>query len=181
MNGELSNETAVSSTEQPVNKAKSVLQVDDSMIVLTWLAFIIAFVMLYKLTWKPILAVLDKRENMIRKSLEQADAAKKQADKTQADCKAMLETAQQQAQTLLSDAQKGAQELAASIQDKAREEARSLMANADREIKVATERAIAGLRRESVDMAVQMAEKVVRQAIPDTRKQALVDELIKEI
>ena len=49
------------------------------MVLLTWVAFLISAVLLGKFLWKPILRVLEDRENEIREAAEEAVAARKAA------------------------------------------------------------------------------------------------------
>ena len=64
----------------------SVMNFNELVVALTWLAFLIAFVVLGKLLWKPILRYLESREEEIRSSLDDAAAARKAAE--EADAKA---------------------------------------------------------------------------------------------
>ena len=57
----------------------SVLAVSDTMVGLTWLAFLLACFALYKLAWKPICQALDRREDKIRQSLKEAADIQAQA------------------------------------------------------------------------------------------------------
>mgnify|MGYP000616603919 CR=1 FL=1 len=68
--------------EQPVVPAKpgNVMGFDGQVVLLTWIAFLIAFVVLGKLVWKPILQWLESRETEIRSSLDDAAAARKAAE-----------------------------------------------------------------------------------------------------
>ena len=64
----------------------SVMNFNELVVALTWVAFLIAFVVLGKLLWKPILRYLESREEEIRTSLDDAAAARKAAE--EADAKA---------------------------------------------------------------------------------------------
>lgn len=75
---------------QPVAEAlpesSSVMAFNELVVGLTWAAFLIAFVVLGKFLWKPILRYVESREEEIRSSLDDAAAARKAAE--EADAKA---------------------------------------------------------------------------------------------
>lgn len=66
--------------------SSSVMAFNELVVGLTWAAFLIAFIVLGKLLWKPILRYVESREEEIRSSLDDAAAARKAAE--EADAKA---------------------------------------------------------------------------------------------
>ncbi|MFH0878517.1 MAG: F0F1 ATP synthase subunit B [Lentisphaerota bacterium] len=164
-----------------VMKMPSEMDVSGTMSLLTWVTFLVATVILYRIAWKPILIALDKREKSIAQALKDAETSRQQTAAAEEQRKQMLEEAGNQAKDLLDSARKAAEDASASIQQKAREEARNLLSGADLEIKLATEKALSTLRRESAELAVDLAGKMMRESIPDDRKRQLSDKLLKEL
>ncbi len=157
------------------------MDVSGRMVILTWISFLTAAYLLYKLAWKPILAALEKREETIRKSLQDVEFAKRQVESLQAKQKQIVAEADRQAAEILDQSRNAAQGLAAQVETKAREEARELLDQATREIREARDRVIRDLRRESADLALTLAEKLVRRNLDSETQRELVRKLTDEV
>ena len=160
---------------------RSEMDVSGSMILLTWATFLLAFIILYKLAWKPILAALDKRENDIRKSLEDAAKARDETVKMQEKQARMIAEADDKARAIVDEARKAAEEIARGIEAGAKEEARLLVDEARHEIEESVNKARSVLRRESASLAVELAGKLMRENMSEARNRELADKLIKEL
>lgn len=72
-------------TEQPTHDAEhhseapSVMSFDGTMVMYTWIAFLVAAIILGKALWKPILKFIEARESEISQSMENARMARKAA------------------------------------------------------------------------------------------------------
>lgn len=161
--------------------ASSVMDVSDEMVVLTWITFVLAALILYRLAWKPILAALDKRETEIRESLEEAEQRHQESEKAAQETKTMLARAQDDARQVVEQARKAAQDLAATLREKADKEARETVKSAAQEIDFARTKAVAALRKESAALAIDLAGKVVSKEMTAAEKSALMDRLLKEM
>ncbi len=150
-------------------------------VILTWVTFFIVLAILYKFTWKPILTALNAREEYIRRSLEEADAARSEMAKVTEKCNQLVAQADQKAKEIVAQARKGAYEAAKTIEQKAREETQILLENAQREINAQTEKAQAILRTESVEIAVALASKIIEENLDTEKNRKLVNELIKKL
>jgi len=165
----------------PPQQERSEMDVSGRMVILTWISFLTAAYLLYKLAWKPILAALEKREETIRKSLQDVEFAKRQVESLQAKQKQIVAEADRQAAEILDQSRNAAQGLAAQVETKAREEARELLDQATREIREARDRVIRDLRRESADLALTLAEKLVRRNLDSETQRELVRKLTDEV
>lgn len=157
------------------------LDVSLWMMLLTWVVFISMTVFLYKIAWKPILAVLAKREATIKKSLDDAEKARQDLAGVQAKTKQILAEAEAKSREMMHNAKASAGELATAIENKAKEEARQLIADAQREITGAAEKARASLRKESAELAIGLAGKILRENLDSGKNKALVEKYMKEV
>lgn len=171
----------VPSSPAPAEPPRGEMDVSGRMVILTWISFLLAAYLLYKLAWKPILAALEKREEMIRKSLQDVEFAKRQVEMLQAKQKQIIADADRQAREILDQGRQAAQTLAAQAETRAREEARETVAAAAREIQEARERAVRDLRRESADLAIALAEKLVRRNLDSESQRELMRKLTDEV
>lgn len=152
-----------------------------AMMAMTWVTFLITAYILYKVAWKPILHALDAREAKIRKSVEDAEKARKDAAETESRCRAILADAEKQSRQIVENGRVTAEELARNVETRAREEASNSVQNARREIEAATLSAKAELRKESAELAVAIAGKLVRENMDTSRNRALTARLTDEI
>ena len=159
----------------------SVLAVSDTMVGLTWLAFLLACFALYKLAWRPISQALDRREDKIRQSLKEAADIQAQAAMDQEGQRLMLAEAKNEAAAIVERARTAAEATARAMEAKSRAEAEVLIREAGTEIAQAKEQALAELRREASDLALQVAGRVLGQKLDAAADRELTDRLIKEM
>jgi F-type H+-transporting ATPase subunit b len=143
--------------------------------------FLIAGWILKKFAWQPILDGLEKRENDIRASIENAERVRQELAELDERRRVSLAEADAKAKEILDAARKAAVEAARVIEHKARDEANILLDNARREVKTATESARAVLRREASEVAVGLAGKILRDQLDADRARALNERLLQEL
>jgi len=150
------------------------------MVILTWVTFFCLLAILYKFAWKPILVALDAREEKIRRALEDARKAKEELEKIETTKTALIHEADLKAKEIVDRARQAAIEAAKVIDHKAKEEAHILLGNANQEIKAMTDKARMILRKESADVAVSLASKIIQDELDETKHHKLIDRFIKE-
>lgn len=159
----------------------NVMDVQRPMVILTWVTFALLALVLYKVAWKPILAVLDQREKSIRDALAEAEKARAEAAATETRNREILKSAEQEARKLVAEARTAAQETARLVEAQAEQKAKAFLAEAVRDIDSATEQARLTLRRETTEMAIALAGKVLAANMDNDRNRALVNDLEKAI
>ena len=163
------------------HKASSnVMDVAPTMVVLTWVTFALLTLVLYKVAWKPILKVLDMREKSIRDALAQAESARLGAEETMEKNREILLAAERESQRLVAEARGAAQESARLIREQAEQKTKALVEEAGRDIAAATEQARIVLRRESTELAIALAGKILAANVDTERNRALVNSSAKE-
>ncbi|HEY8241048.1 MAG TPA: F0F1 ATP synthase subunit B [Kiritimatiellia bacterium] len=157
------------------------INLSSGMMMLTWLVFLIVTVILYKTAWKPILAALDKREEDLRKAVDDAAKTREELARIEDTRKQILGEADAKAKDIVESARRAAVDASQAIESKAREEAQILIQNAQREIGAAESRAVAALRKESADMAVNLARKIIGANLDPARSKVVTDQFIREL
>ncbi len=160
---------------------ESLMDVSPAMVGLTWITFILMTIILYKVAWKPILKALDMREQSIRKALDDAQKAREETAALEMKQQQLLKDSQAEAQKMLDDARATARHTADTIQAKAGQEAKELIENARKEISSATERARAELRRESAELAIAMATRIIGDNMDSGKNRTIVEKMTKEM
>lgn len=162
-------------------EASIVLKPDLTLVAWTWVTFAIVVVVLYKVAWKPILAGLDAREENIRGSIDKADEINRKLDEIKATQDSLIAEADHKAKEIVDHARVAATEAAQVVQRGAKEEAKILYENAEREIAAAQAKAQSVLRRESAELAVGLARKVLQEKLDAKQDAKLVDRLVSEV
>ena len=108
---------------------EAILPVMDEFIPML-VAFIILWIVLAKFGWPKFEGMLQKRENMIKSSLEKSEEARQESERLLAEYREQLESAKSQAQQILVNAQKSGVALEKEITEKARAEADAMIEKA---------------------------------------------------
>ena len=170
-------------TGQPVKPEApgNVMGFDQTVILCTWIAFLIAFVVLGKFLWKPILRYLESREEEIRTSLDDAAAARKAAAEADTKAEQVVADAEREARAKADAMAVAARKHVAELESEAREAiaAKRRAAEAD----MADERA-AALRKLSEQAGGEIAKALDRMLpglLTDAQRQAYQDQIAADV
>ncbi len=157
------------------------VQPDPGLFLWTILTFMVLLGLLAKFAWNPLLALLDRREEMIRQSLDDAEEAKQELQRLQQESKEILSKARVEAQSILAQTRSEAEKLKGEIKQKAKAEADSIFRDAERQIQVETDKAIAVLKNEVVDLSLLVASKLIKKNLSKEDNQSLIEESLKQV
>lgn len=155
--------------------------VDPGLSIWTIVVFLLVLFVLGKWAWGPILGALDAREEGIRSAIEEAKAERLEAQELLAEHRRQVADARRQAQEIVSEAREAGQRIQKDIEARAREEGDRILARARVEIERERDRAIEELRRESVDLALAVAARVLDEKLTGEKDRALVRAYLEEI
>ena len=130
--------------------------------------------------YKPITKMLDERSRRIKESMDQAEFIKQETARTEQMVKEQLAEARKQGQNLVTQAEQIGERLKEEARQQARQDAEAIVARARGEIKAENEAAMAQLRKEFVDVAIQAAEKVINRALDREAHRQLIEETLEE-
>ena len=147
----------------------------------TLVVFAILVLILGKYAWGPILAAVDAREKGIQTALDEAAERNQEAEKLLTNHKENLADARRQASELLAEGKAAGDAVRAEIEEKARVEAQSMIERARAEIERERDAAIAELRRESVDLALAAATRLMQENLDQEKDRALVERYLTEM
>ena len=156
------------------------ISVDKSLIVQV-VNFLILLVILQRLLYKPLLAKMEERTAAIKKSLDEAQSARVEATRQQAENAEQSRRAYAEAQSIRDAALKEAAEEQRKLVETAQREAKSLVDNARAQTETDIRRARDELRREVSELATQVAEKLVRKSLRDEDHRRIVDDAVARI
>jgi F-type H+-transporting ATPase subunit b len=160
--------------------AASGLQINLFWIIVAALNFLILFVILSTVAFGPLRRMLEERRERIEQGLADAEQARKDRESAEAERLAAIQEARRESNEILARAQKVAQESRDADIAATKAELERLRERAAAEIDAEKQRAIAEIRNEVVDLALQAAGRVVGETMTDDRQRRLVDEFLKE-
>lgn len=167
--------------EEHAAAAPNILTPDVTMVILTWVTFFALLFILKKFAWKPILDALQRREDHIRQSLADADKIKAELAQIEAAKAQVLDDAKTQAGQIIDDARKAARALAHDIEAKAKQNAQDTVNNAGVQIEGERQHAREALKKESVNLAIALAGKILKENSDTEKNRKLVNEALQQL
>ena len=153
------------------------ISVDRSLIVQV-VNFLILLVILQRLLYKPFLAKMEERTATIKRSLEEAQAARAAAAQQQEENETRLRAAYAEAAAVRDQALKEAAEESRRHIEAAQGQARKMVEDTKAQLEGEVRRAREELRREVSDLAVAVAEKLVRRSLREEDHRRIVADAI---
>jgi F-type H+-transporting ATPase subunit b len=157
------------------------VQPDPGLFIWTIVTFLLLLWGLKKIAWTPLLEALETRQNAIRKSLDDAQQAKVELERLNAESARIIQQARVDAEAIISQGRVDGERLREEIRSKARSEADNIVKNAERQIQLETSRALEQIRREAVDLSVMIASKIIQRNLTREDNERLIDDTIKQV
>ncbi len=151
------------------------LSVNPGMAIWTWIVFILLFIVLAKVAWKPLLEAVEKREKDIEDSLKMAEQAKEDAEQLLKKNKEMLEDAHRQAQKIIKENKELADKMRVEMEHDAREKIDKMFEKARADIENEKKAAIKELRQEVVNLSIKISEKIILETLDESKHRKLID------
>ena len=141
---------------------------------------VVLLIVLYFVAYKPVMRMLDERSKRIKDSMEQVDAIKEQAARTEEEVKKQLAAASKEGRERIDRSVKAGEEIREKAKQGARQEAEALISRARDEIKRERDEAISDLRKEVADLTIAAAEKVIDRSLDKKAHRDLIDKVLEE-
>ena len=147
----------------------------------TTLVFITLLGILWKFAWRPILEMVQAREDGIQGTLDQAANQRDEAAKLLAEHRQQMADARRQAQKTIAEGKEAGERVRQDIEEKARAEGDAMIERARESIEREKDAALDELRKESVDLALAAAAKLVQESLGEKKDRELVMGFIDEL
>ncbi len=157
------------------------LQPDPGLFIWTILTFLVLLALLAKFAWRPLLQALESRQEMIRKSLDDAQQAKQDLDRLHHESAQIINKARVEAESIVAKSWSDAERLREEIKQKARAEADVLVRNAERQIQLETQRALRQIRTEAVDLSIMIASKLIQRNLTKEDNERLIEDALRQV
>ena len=150
-------------------------------VLLMAVAIFVLLLVASNLLFEPAKALLADRQNKIAKDLSDAKEASESAAAMKAEYESKLKNIEKEAEVILAEARQKALKSEQRIVDEAKEEARRIVKHAQDEALLEQKRAMDDVKKEIVNVAGLMAQKVVSASIDTEIQDTLIDETLKEM
>jgi|SRR5690554_30533 len=144
---------------------------DIGLIFWTGLTFLLLMFVLTKFVWKPIMGVVNKREQNIQEALDMAKKTKAEMEQLQTKNANLLKEARIERDEMIKEAKETTVQMIESAKAKAKEEADKIIENARISIEAEKTAAMSELRKDVAGIALEIAEKIIREELSSDEKQ----------
>ena len=149
---------------------------------LVWgaLASLVLFFLAAKWGYPPVKKGMDARAERIRKTLDEAESAKDEAQSVLEEYRRQLGDAKNESARIIEEARQAADKLRQDLKRQAEEEVRDLKERAENDINAQVERAKSDLQARVAELSIVLAEKVVEKELDRETNLALIESFIRE-
>lgn len=145
------------------------------------ITFALLIVIIRVYAWAPMVKALQRREQMIRNSVEQAEAARRLAEESLDDNRQRLREVDRRQAEILDEARRAGKELETKLVATASEQTQRVVSGAQREIEAIREKVRGQLRVEAANLAVSLAERIVDESLDHGKHHQLVARMIERL
>jgi F-type H+-transporting ATPase subunit b len=144
--------------------------------------FVLLFLLLAKLAWKPILASLKERELSIQSALDTAEKARLEMAQLRSDNEKLLKEAREERDRILREAREASNRLREDAQAEAKKSADKIIEDARAAINIEKQAALKEVRTQVALFSLEVAEKLMKKILSDDKSQKeLVENYIKDL
>jgi F-type H+-transporting ATPase subunit b len=144
--------------------------------------FLLFWFIMSKVAFRPIAEALAKRENDIQDAIDQAKRTREEMANMKSENEKLLAQAREERTKILQEAKEIKSQMISEAKEKAKEEATKIVNNAMTDIENQRKAAITEVKNELGNMALTIAEKVIRKELKGNAEQeSFVNSLVKEV
>jgi len=143
--------------------------------------FLILFLALSVLLWKPMLRMLNERKQRIAQGLEDAEQARHDRERAQAEYEERIKQAGQEREEILARAAEEGEGARAETLAQARAQAEQIVAEGKETVERERQQMLAALRSQVAALSIAAANKLIGEALDEQRQRRLIDEFFSGI
>ncbi len=144
-------------------------------------AFLIIVVILGKFAWPQIVKMMEKRQAKIQADLDAAEKSRIEAAEYAKTAEASIDAAHLEAEEIVAQAKKEAEDERAAILAKAQKESAELIAKSRGAIESERHKAMVELSSSVVDLAVEIAAKIIGDGLSEDQQRTLAEKYLAEV
>jgi len=142
--------------------------------------FVVLILLLSRFLYRPVVGMLDERTRRIEQSLAEAERARAEVAQADREREELLAATRRELQEMRTQAEQLAERIESEARTSAQQEAQRIIERARQEADAERQQAMIELRREVATLAVQAAERVIRQNLDTPAQRRLVEEFLAD-
>ena len=141
----------------------------------------LVFWILKKLLFKPVMDIIEARENDIKSDLAEGERAKTEGLSLKKEYEERISTAKAEGQEIIKQATLRAEQKEAEIISTAKQEAQSLKEKASKDVEQERQKVMNEIKSDISNIALLAASKVIEKDIDKSKHEELINNFIKEV
>ena len=154
---------------------------DYSLQIWTLITFVVLLVLLAKFAFKPIAEALDRRGQMIKAQLDDAQKLRVEAKALMDDYQKQIAEARAEAGKILEESRLLGEKVRKEVVEKANSEASAIVSRSQEEIIRQKEKGIQEMKDTIASLSVQIAGRIIAKEVNAATHQQLIDSLITDL
>lgn len=160
---------------------EGLLKVEPGLLLWTIITFLSLVLILWKTAWKPIIESLDARALRLKGDLDKAEMTRIEAEAVLNKHKELLDNAKDETAKIIAEGKSGAEKIRAEIVAKAEQESKEITERSKREVLMAKDKAISELKVEIVNIATDIASKIIAKNLKPEDQLTIVKNALNKI
>jgi len=153
----------------------SKLGIDYKLLIAQIVNFLVLLFVLYKFAYGPIVAMLEKRQKKIEQGLADAEAAKKNLEKSEEKQKEILKKARTETKEIVAKAHIQAEKSKSEMAAEAKAQAEKIIADAKVQIEREKRKMLGEIKSEIGGLVVAAAEKIIDEKLDGEKDKKLIE------
>lgn len=143
--------------------------------------FAIVLLVLWKWAYKPIVKLLEERQEKIEKSVKQAGEIEKRVVEIEKEQQTVMATAKTEAAKILDDVRTTAEDRKKVLLEKAKEEVKAVVAQGKVQLQAQKDQMVRDAREEIAKIAIEAARKILGEAVDEKKAQKLAEGVVDKM
>lgn len=156
------------------------LNISVSNLVITIINILVLYFLLKKFLYKPVMAIIEKRNEMIQTQLANAKKTEQDAMQLKEQYENSKARAQEESMRIVEASKVRAQEEYSRIVKEADKQAGKIMENARRTVELDREKVVRGMEKEVADLALMAVSKMLGEQKNEAANQALYEQFLSQ-
>ena len=154
----------------------------EGLIIWQFIIFVLLFVLLSRLAWKPIISSLKERERSIQDALDTAEKARLEMSQLRSDNEKLLKEAREERDRILREAREVSNRMKDDAQAEAKKTADRIVEDARAAINVEKQAALKEVKIQVAMFSLDIAEKLMKKNLTNDKAQKdLVESYVKDL
>jgi F-type H+-transporting ATPase subunit b len=150
-------------------------------IVTVIVCFFLVYWVLKRYAFGPLLAVLDERQEHVKRDLDRAEEMRRQAEANHLALEERLRNIEREARERLAEAIAEGKQAAAAIQEHARQEAEATIEKARQTMQYEQDKVREEIKNDVINMTLLATERLIRERLDDEKHRQLINDFVSQI